>query len=1100
MSTRWTCVRGHHWEGGAGDPHGTFCPVCGGASAPPAGPDSVELLRSQTRLLALILDSLGDGLVVADENGHFLVFNPAAERILGLGPTDEPMESWPDYYGLYRPDTSTPFPTHELPLARAFRGEESNQIEMFVRNPKIPHGIFISVTARPLRDEQGVLRGGVAVFRDVTVAKVVEYQRRQAVEELRQSEARFRTLFTESPDAIFVEDLAGTVLDVNPAGCRLHQLTREQIIGKNVLDLVPPDRRDEVVGSFRQLGQDGRAGVEGFSWTKDGQTVPVELTASRIDYAGAPALLLHVRDVTERKRIEEQLRQSRERFALAVQGSKNGIWDWDVATNEVYFSPRWKAMLGYEDHELAGRFEEWSSRLHPEDRARALAMIDAYFNGQLPEYELEHRLRHKDGTYRWILARGVACRGTDGKPYRMAGSHTDINSRKLAEEDLQQAKEAAEEANRAKSQFLANVSHEIRTPLNGILGMTELALDTTLTDEQHDYLTTVQASTHALLAVINDLLDFSKMEAGKFDLNPIEFSLRDALGDTLKTLAFRAFGKGLELAYEVDAQVPDRLMGDWTRLRQVLINLVGNAIKFTDRGEVVVRVKIADFRSEISDLKTENAPASNLQSAICNLQFEVRDTGIGIPPDKMRAVFEPFVQVDGSLSRRYSGTGLGLSIAAKLVEMMGGRIEAESVVGQGSTFRFTVSLTPVGSAEPPALTEPALRGLSVLVVDDNASHRRILRDTLAGWGAVPTMADNGQAALELLRRGPPFAVALVDAVMPGLDGLAVAEGSAELLRRPPLVLMHTFSERHEVNERCGELGFAAALTKPFKPSELRRVLDQVLGRSGEPATRPKEAATAPPPAPGASRSLRLLVAEDNAVNQKLILRLLRKMGHTSVLVTSGHEVLAALKREKFDALLMDVQMPEMDGLEATRRLRAAEAGTGRRIPVIAMTAHAMKGDRERCLEAGMDHYLSKPIDVRELARTLAELGIADFNPQPVMNHTEALARLGGDEELLAEVAQLFLQDSPVWLAELRSALARRDAAGVRRAAHTLKGAVSYFGADEVTDAAQRLEELGRSADLGRAAAALDTLEQVIARLRPALLALAGDGHSSLEIP
>jgi PAS domain S-box-containing protein len=1112
MSARWTCHKGHHWErSGAEAPGEPVCPVCGGRSEPP-GSASVEFLREQTRLLSLVLESMGDGLVVADEHGRFLVFNPAAERIIGRGLTDTAPDEWTRHYGLFLPDGRTPFPVQDIPLARALRGEESNQVEMFVRNPQVPDGVFISVTGRPLRDEQGVLRGGVVVFRDSTASKRFEQQLRRALEELRQSEARFRRLFTESPDAIFVEDLSGTVLDVNPAGCRLHRMTREEIVGKNVLDLVPPEQREEVGRGFRQLTRSERACLEGFSWTREGEAVPVELTASRIDYAGAPALLLHVRDVTERKRTQEELRRSRERFALAVQGSKDGIWDWDLTRDEVYFSPRWKSMLGYEDHEISNRFEEWEGRLHPQDRDRALATIDDYFQGRLPEYELEHRLLHKDGSYRWILARGVACRGPDGKPYRMAGSHSDITQRKRAEEDLQRAKEAAEEANRAKSQFLANVSHEIRTPLNGILGMTELALDTPLTDDQRDYLSTVKSSTHALLAVINDLLDFSKMESGRYELVPIEFALRDALVDALKPLAFRAFAKGLELAYEVDAAVPDRLVGDWYRLQQVLVNLVGNAVKFTERGEVVVAVSFADSNSEA-------ASAANPQSAIRNLQFSVRDTGIGIPLDKVNAIFEPFVQADGSMSRKYGGTGLGLAISAKLTAMMGGRIDVTSTPGRGSTFSFAVPLARAPEAGPPEPAPPELRGLSILVVDDSASQRRILADTLAAWGAVPTTAEGGGPALQLLQGngagGTAFAVALVDAVMPDLDGLALAERSAGWARRPPLVLMHTFAGRHEVTERCQELGFAAALTKPFKPAELRRVLAQVLSGAAASAGTPEgDDAFAARPAP--ARPLRLLVAEDNPVNQKLMVQLLRKLGHQPVLAANGRAALDALAGAPFDAVLMDVQMPEMDGLEATRSLRAAEAGTGRHLPVIAMTAHAMKGDRERCLEAGMDDYLSKPIDADELARALvgaaanrpaagprpgAETGPpAAPGPEQVWDRAVGLARVGGDERLLADVAQIFLKDSPGWVAEMRSALAGADAAALRRAAHTLKGAVGYFGAAEVSAAALRLEDLGRAGDLAPAPAALQTLEQALSRLRPALLPLAAGPNPSTESP
>ncbi len=470
---------------------------------------------------------------------------------------------------------------------------------------------------------------------------------------------------------------------------------------------------------------------------------------------------------------------------------------------------------------------------------------------------------------------------------------------------------------------------------------------------------------------------------------------------------------------------------------------------------------------------------NNPQSAIRNLQFSVRDTGIGIAPDKVKAIFEPFVQADGSMTRKYGGTGLGLAISSKLVEMMGGHIRVESVPGQGSTFSFEVPLARSAGAESSETESPELSGLPILVVDDNASQRRILAEALAGWGAVPTIADGGRTALDLLRGTHVFAVALVDAVMPDLDGLALAERSAGCPCRPPLILMHTFAARHEVNERCQELGFVAALTKPFKHAELRRVLKQVLsGTSTLELDEPPAAGQVPPP-----RSLRLLIAEDNSVNQKLMNYLLRKLGHQPVLACNGREALESLACESFDAVLMDVQMPEMDGLEATRRLRAAEAGTDRHVPVVAMTAHAMKGDRERCFEAGMDYYLSKPIDVDELARTLID---ATTNRRVAANANGVVA---GSPP--APVAAARVWDRAI-------GLARVDAAGLRRAAHTLKGAVGYFGAAEVGAAALRLEELGRGGDLASAPAALESLEQALSRLRPALLPLAAGANPILE--
>ena len=776
-----------------------------------------------------------------------------------------------------------------------------------------------------------------------------------------------------------------------------------------------------------------------------------------------------------------ELRLSEARKAAVLEAALDCIITIDRHGHIMEINPAVETTLGYRRDDVLGK--DLAKLLFAEVTQEKRG--NGWFMNSGEVVNLDHRLeltaQRADGSTIPVELTVTPIR-TD-EPALFTAYVRDITEHKKAERALCQAKDAAQKASRAKSEFLANMSHEIRTPMNGILGMTELALDTNLNEEQRDYLNTVKLSAQALLGIINDILDFSKIEAGKLDLEHTTFNLHEAIDLVMKTMALRAHEKGLELAYHLPPTVPEFLVGDPVRLRQVVTNLVGNALKFTEKGEVVVFVN----------------REPTVGKDIC-LHFAVRDTGIGVPLEKQQHIFQAFAQADGSTTRRFGGTGLGLTISAQLVAMMGGRIWVESEPDKGSTFHFTVGF---GAPENPQVSQmrpsPSMQDLPALIVDDNATNRRILHDMLRNWGIKPTVAESGAEALEILHqaaaRREKFPLILLDVMMPGMDGFTLAEN----IRRMPqnsgaIILMLTSSDLQGETARCRELGVAAHLVKPIPQAELLQSIRMALCLSGERvnvADLPHITATSRP-ANGVAR--RVLLAEDNQVNQKVVVRILEKAGHRIVVAENGREALIELDRQEFDLVLMDVQMPEMGGFEATARIREQEKTTGRHMPILALTAYAMKGDRERCLEAGMDAYLAKPIQANDLLRAVSEWAggeaVAESSGQtqhaamesPVLDRKAALARIEGDADLLRELQLTFLEDSPNQITEMKAALERHDCPGIRKSAHTLKGSLGYLGAVQAGALAARMERLAAEGELAECRRMFQTLVRALERL------------------
>ena len=774
------------------------------------------------------------------------------------------------------------------------------------------------------------------------------------------------------------------------------------------------------------------------------------------------------------------LDEDRERLLRLLAAAPIGIFATDEQGHHNYANDCWYSVLGLrpEDDPHAC----WIRAVHPDDAVMVSAMwAAAWTTGR--DYSHPHRIVTANGEVRWVHAQAAPQRGDESTATNYTGTIEDITDRRLTEEGLVLAREAAIAAGRLKSEFVANMSHEIRTPMTAIIGMTELALDTPLDDEQQGFLMATKSAADSLLTLLNDILDFSKIEAGKLELEAIPFCLRECAASAAKSLAVRAHPRGLELVFDVAADVPDRLIGDPTRFRQVIVNLVGNAIKFTERGEVVLRITCRDERE-----------------GRVTLECAVSDTGIGIPVDKQAAVFESFTQAEGSTTRHHGGTGLGLAICRQLVELMGGALRLESRPGQGSTFTFSAVLG-VDAGEQALLPTSELVGKRVLVIDDNMTHCGVFTQLLERWGARGEAAHSGAAGIAAIMaaraQAEPFDLVLLDAGLPEVDGFAVAEqirGDSRL--RTPILLLTSVGCAGDA-ARCRALGIAGYLTKPVTGAELFEAIGTVIGLAG--AGRAEALVTRHLLKEDRAR-LRLLLAEDNAVNRGMIARILEKRGHSVLAVEDGVQVMAALEQETFDVVITDLQMPNMDGFQTAAAIRARDAEAGTHTPILALTAHAMKGDRERCLAHGMDGYASKPIQARELLDAIAGLvpeqpaserlaaGSLDAprtaSGSRVFDLAAARLYADGDDTLLAMAVTMIMSDAPRRMEEIEHALSAGDTQAAMRAAHSLRGGFAQIGARRAATAAERLESRAADNDIGGARSAFVGLHTEFERLRP----------------